>query len=197
MAKIFAGVARAGVDGEIKLVTLTAPGREAGLVDDESIQAWNAGAAKCWNRLRLMFCRTFPGARVEYFRMGELQRRGAIHYHVLIRGIPYLPQSLLSTLAARAGFGPVCDVRLVHDPGYAVGYVGKYVLKDVDAWPAGVRVYSASNEWKLEWETRPSPLRSYAAYGENGEQYLSVSGYGFDSAATKRHRAELRKAVPT
>lgn len=146
MAIVAAGL-RGRVPGAL-LVTLTAPGTAGGLIDVSTIGAWNLGGPKRWNHFITILRRAFPAARIEFYRVAELQGRGAIHYHNIIVGVNFIPHDLLRDLAVRAGFGPVCDVRPVHNSAGGVAYVSKYLLKDVDSWPAGRRVWSCSAGWK-------------------------------------------------
>lgn len=89
-----------------------------------------------WNRLRLNLKR--GGYLAEYAAALEVQERGALHLHLLATG-SYLPVRKLSELAARAGFGPIVDIRAVKRDGpesvkNSAAYVAKelagYVMKD-------------------------------------------------------------------
>ncbi len=89
-----------------------------------------------WSRLRIILKR--GGYLSEYAAALEVQRRGALHLHVLATG-SYVPVRELSRLAVRAGFGPVVDVRAVkgdalEDAKNSAAYVAKelagYVMKD-------------------------------------------------------------------
>ena len=72
-----------------------------------------------WDRLRARLRRLskrHPTPRLrEYAAVVEAQDRGALHLHVVCTG-EYVPQSELSELAANAGFGPIMDIRVLHDP---------------------------------------------------------------------------------
>jgi hypothetical protein len=73
-----------------------------------------------------------------YFWTSEVQERGALHYHILILGTPYLSKKLL---ASWWSYGFI-DVRAVDDIGRAFKYLAKYLWKwghlagDPDALPA-------------------------------------------------------------
>ncbi|WP_448060797.1 replication initiator [Cellulomonas hominis] len=137
-------------------LTLTAPGRYVHYVrpgqrcrctpeGGVDLAAWNADAAARWNRLVLELSRWLgvdvvtydDGGRVHrtmgltYFRAAEVQRRGALHYHVLVRRRDGGPLALspadLRRLALKHGFGHSVDVQRLHD-GHAT-YVAKYVSK--------------------------------------------------------------------
>ena len=66
----------------------------------------------------------FPAARksIQFFRVGEVQARSAIHYHLALRGLQWLPKGLLQKLAVQAGFGYIVDVRLLRNIGGGVNY---------------------------------------------------------------------------
>lgn len=146
-AKLLSGLPREkGVDAV--LATLTAPGWPAG---SPELEVWNEGASECWNRLRLSLSRLYAGARLEYFRVGEYQKRGAKHFHVVIRGVRFVPHEVLERLAVRAGFGPICWVSPVRHRGGVAKYLSKYLLKEVDKWPAGARVFTESRAWRQDW----------------------------------------------
>jgi len=137
---------------------LTAPG---------GVPAWvfNPTASACWNRfttyLRRAWGKTYPD--LQYWRVAELQERGHVHFHVVLRGARYLPISNASgtglrDLAVRAGFGTWVGIRRPRDyPGgvRSVGsYFGKYLLKAYTA-AAGVRkVVTFSQGWRQSWITR-------------------------------------------
>lgn len=95
---------------------------------------WNASAGGRWNRL-VQDLRRELGDKVEYFAAKEVQRRGALHFHVLVRSSDGRPVALsggvLRALAIRHGFGHSVDVQPVA-PNHAA-YVSKYVSKSADA----------------------------------------------------------------
>lgn len=159
------------------MLTLTAPGDKLhGTPSGEvcactpeggvHLPSWNATASARWNR----FCqdlRRLWGIHVQYFKATEVQRRGAIHYHVLIRfpaargTVIHLPT--IRRLAIEHGFGHSVDIAQVVDDA-AAGYVAKYASKAVDQradlpWvnhdgevvkgQARYRVWTASRRWGL------------------------------------------------
>lgn len=80
----------------------------------------------CWNRLRGALVRKFGLSK--FFWVLEFgHEKGRPHLHFLFNC--YIPQRSLSRLAARAGFGPIVDIREVKDGG-GFGYVFKYLKKD-------------------------------------------------------------------
>jgi len=117
-------------------------------VEGTDLAEWNAGASARWNRFlrdlsRLMKAdlvvvgedgREHVRQGVSYFRATEVQRRGALHYHVLLRRVDGRPVTLaradVRRLAIRHRFGHSVDVQRL-EPGHAV-YVAKYVAKSAD-----------------------------------------------------------------
>ena len=173
---------------EVLFVTLTAPGLAGGLTTAEAIEHWNAGAARRWNHFITILRRSFPGAQIEFFRVGELQERGAIHYHNAIAGLQWLPKNVLRRLAVRAGFGPIVDVRTLRSVGGGCAYFAKYMLKDTDRWPPGQRVWSCSAKWRDGGRWRPFVgrfppgtyvVRTATGKGVNGAAYVSVSPWEY------------------
>ena len=98
------------------------------------LASWNATAGKQFNRL-LQDLRRYWGNNVQYFKAAEVQRRGALHYHVLIRSSSFdgwvrtlaITVGELRRLALRHGFGHEVDVQAVQPKHW--GYVAKYASK--------------------------------------------------------------------
>lgn len=134
--------------GEILLVTLTAPG-------DVEVEAWNESAAKCWNTFITYLRRTFPGAQLEFWKVAELQERGAVHYHIVLRGLRWLPVEILRALAVSAGFGRwVWIGRPERRRGGVkglLGYYGKYMVKGTRFWELKQHVSTHSRDWRQGW----------------------------------------------
>ncbi len=152
-ADYFAGVKGVGLD-RLKLVTVTAPG---GGLDCE---AWNVGAAERFHDLVTMLREEYPQLDLQYWKVGEFQVRGALHYHVIVRACRnlFIEKKTLEKLAVHAGFGKVCFVNSI-DPrkggiNGACAYLASYLLQDVEAWPNGKPVVTKSHRWRLVWEDR-------------------------------------------
>jgi len=100
----------------------------------ESETSWTAERAiqKFLDALRHWLNRS--GVQIyAYFWASEVQMtsgRGALHYHVLILGAPYLTKSLLESWWS---FGFV-DIRQVDDMGRAFKYLAKYLWKSGKLW---------------------------------------------------------------
>lgn len=178
---------RAGVLG---MLTLTGPGERAGhlrfipgkggphrpvcgcenlTAGPGGLGAWNATAAKRWNRLRTALRQRYPGAT--FFRAVETQKRGALHLHVLLWTPDGIDLLEVHRLALLAGFGCAIDWEeaTTGSPKKFAHYVSKYVTKSTDTreecpWtvdeidtetgevlaknvPARYRTWSMSRDW--------------------------------------------------
>lgn len=134
-----------------KFLTLTSrPG--------ESPHESRAALASRFREVRRRLERSFPGAEVEYGGMVELTQRGAVHLHVVLRGVPFMPQRTWSTLVARCGFGPVVWIEKVHSGGVGayVAKLGRYMTKAAGAgwWPPHFRRVRFSRDWAPGWVVR-------------------------------------------
>lgn len=91
---------------------------------------WNASSGARWHRL-MQDLRRLLGEDVQYFKGAEVQRRGALHFHVLLRdpaGRPLLLSTgQLRALAIKHGFGHSVDVQRL-EVGHAT-YAAKYASK--------------------------------------------------------------------
>lgn len=194
-ASMLSGLKMSNADERVLFVTVTAPGQADGLDSAEAIAIWNGGASKRWNHLIELVRQAFPADRkeIQFFRVGELQVRGAIHYHLALRGVRWLPKELLQRLAVQAGFGYIVDVRPLRNIGGGVMYFAKYFLKDADKWPSGRRVWSCSAQWRVKWSPR-SPLSGKypAQLLSTGEEFLSVSPWRYDRRESEAERRRLR-----
>ena len=90
------------------------------------VESWEAERAiqKFTDNLR-KYAKRHGGDTLAYFWSAEVQKRGALHYHVLILGLPYLPKELVKVWWP---YGFV-DVRAVDDIGRAFKYLAKYCWK--------------------------------------------------------------------
>jgi hypothetical protein len=145
----------AGVDGvpavEILLVTLTAPGTAKSW-------EWNRTAATRWNAFMTYLRRAFPGAQIAFWKIGERQERGHVHYHIVLRGLRWLPVEVLRALALRAGFGPWVWVGRADRKRGGIrgllGYYGKYMVKGTRLWWLKQHVVTHSQDWRTGWRQR-------------------------------------------
>jgi hypothetical protein len=173
--------------------TITAPGFcEAGCVSfkegrmgeerhtsgcRDACEVWNDGASGRFNRLMERVKRFFPGAKFEYIKAGELQERGAIHYHVALLGLPYFPEELRRRLLVESGFGRLDKIK--HRPTFqwVCWYLTKYFTKSVGptSWRRKERVLTNSKDW-CEWAAREKSQERFERVRclADGEARLSV-----------------------
>lgn len=125
-------------------------------VDKALAAAWNGEASPNFNHLLQDLHREY-GA-FEYFRAVEVQERGLLHYHLVIKvkSAAVWNQSVCRRLATKHAFGS--QVKLDMRPALEKlgGYLAKYVSKSVSErrsapMPEGKtwRVYSASRNWGM------------------------------------------------
>lgn len=181
-------------DGYLYMLTLTAPGRDAHTMPSGEVcpctpdggvdlSLWNPSASARWNRLRTELRRQTPA--LQYLRAVEVQKRGALHLHVLVWSPVPLDKASLRRDAMHYGFGHSLDLAEVV-PGsrqYAY-YVSKYVTKACDQrddvpWRAdcldeetgevrsmrtiaSYRTWSASREWGLTMRALKDLMREQA-----------------------------------
>lgn len=139
-------VARSGlvVGRDGLFITLTAPGDRPHRMPDGrrcpctppggvNLGLWNAELGRRWNRLVTELRRQLGG--LEYVRVVEVQRRGALHVHALLRSSDGRPLALSGARLRRAamllGFGHSVDVQAVASSHAA--YVAKYCAKAADS----------------------------------------------------------------
>ena len=144
---------------------------------------WNASLTKRTNRLLSAIKRGEASPKVrgqraavalEYFQAREVQRRGALHDHVVLVPVAnksrQLDRRMLKRLAMSHGFGHEVDLERIgtskhggskaRSPGRVAGYVSKYVTKAADLrgavpWPcqaygrrqAAFRTWTRSQGW--------------------------------------------------
>jgi hypothetical protein len=142
-------VRRIAVDGcslytgsTIVMVTLTAPGNEQHTMPSGEVcpctpdggvhlAEWNGTCSGRFSRF-VEDVRRMTGVKLQYFRAAEVQKRGALHFHILFR-VPVgmrvrLSLGAVRRLALKHGFGHSVDVTGV-EPERAAGYVAKYASK--------------------------------------------------------------------
>jgi len=154
LARVHAGVQSSALHGrphELKFLTVTAPGvftSALGAADDSAIERWNGTSARCWRRLVALLRGVFPLERIEYVRVSEFQRRGAVHFHALVL-MPYLPKEEFHRLAVEAGFGTSARIEGVRSVSGVARYLTKYLLKSVlgDGHASGAHPVSSSHGW--------------------------------------------------
>jgi len=176
-------VALSGCDlepGASVFVTFTAPGeRQHFLPSGEAcpctppggvdLATWNGRAVDRWNDLSRALARAMGVERFEYFRAVEVQKRGALHLHVLLR-LPRgarITTGMVRRLAIRHGYGHAVDVQVVRD-SRAASYVAKYVSK------ASGQRHEVPYVHRLTGEIGPGRWRTWVASRAWGETMRSV-----------------------
>lgn len=98
-----------------------------------------------------------PFEYVRFFEVGS--KTGMYHYHLGQRG-EFVPQRLLSSMAAKNGLGRVVDIRKCHGkgPGW---YMSKYIAKGLDDIPAGWRKVAASKGFWPTVEASEEPEQGW------------------------------------
>lgn len=89
---------------------------------------WNPAAGETWHRFAVALRRRSAG--VQFFRAAEVQKRGALHHHVLLWSDVALDVHDLQALALAAGYGCVIDLQPLQ--AHHARYVAKYVTKSID-----------------------------------------------------------------
>lgn len=156
LAQMHSGV----IDGrdDYLAILLTAPGKAEGLTSYLAIHDWNGGASRRWHHFMTLLRREYPRRDVQFWRVAELQERGAVHFHVVIRGIRRMSKRRLRRMATQAGFGRFVGIARPAD--YAGGvrsagyYFAKYLLKSFPTGGGVTRMVTMSQGWKLTWVDR-------------------------------------------
>lgn len=135
-----------------KLVTLTYESVETSWKKDGAVRKF-ANDLRTWAKRQ--------GVDIlAYFWSGEVQKRGALHYHILILGAPYISKEQLRAWWSH-GF---VDIRAVRDYVGAFKYLGKYLWKwghlasdpdDLPDWWFYFSIYSKRRYGFSRWFTRP------------------------------------------
>lgn len=187
-----------GVPTGVVFLTLTAPGEgdhylpsgdRCGCSENAGpIGEWNAQAGQRWSWL-MTYLRRHVDASAEYFKATEVQARGALHFHVILRlsaqGLrklrsmwrPKDPTCPLRSLVISRGFGHAIDLQVLDSSpeklSRLTNYVAKYVAKAVDA------------RHEVPWT--PDPDQPQASVRARYRTWTASRGYG-------QTMAELRRA---
>jgi len=144
MAKLHSGLG--GDPDRYLALLLTAPG-------DVNRHYFNAHASHYWHRFWTSANRWFPG--LAYWKVAELQERGHVHFHAILRGRAFVDIEQLKVLAIRSGFGEWVSIKRCSDyPATtkgAAGYFGKYLLKDYLRFYGEPNLVSMSRTWPTNW----------------------------------------------
>jgi hypothetical protein len=101
-------------------------------LDGQNLAGWNPGESACWNRLRLALARLTDGS-LTFIGAVEVQKRGALHRHVVINVDRALLPGEVQALALAAGYGCVFDLQVLTSAASVARYVSKYVTKSAGA----------------------------------------------------------------
>ena len=178
--------------GYLYMLTLTAPGAVPHWMpsgdrcpctgdDGTDLAEWNAGMSAAWNRMRTKVKRDCP--ELQFLKAVEVQKRGALHLHVIVWSPVPLELPPLRRLAMHYGFGHSVDLAFIV-PGSRkhAYYVAKYVTKACDSrssvpWavddvdqetgeitrvqaPGRYRTWSASRGWGLTMRQVKDAIRA-------------------------------------
>lgn len=140
--------------------------------------AWHADVAQRWSWFMTEVRRLLPdGCRVEFLKTWELQARGVLHAHSMMRVEGPVSdrrvRAVFRLARQRWGFGPQmrCDQVDLSDPAStarAAGYVAKYVTKGSDDLPTVARLDRCTGEM------RPGGLRAWSASRRWGDTMAGV-----------------------
>lgn len=185
-----------GAGDEYLAVLLTAPGESAS-------HEFNATASQAWNYFATLLRRGYPGTDIQYWRVAELQARGHVHFHVVVRGLRYLgfcrtrqdrivgrtccgKSGCLRQMALTAGFGSWVGVRRPRDyPGgvRSLGwYFGKYLLKHYQNRIGVTKLVTFSQGWRVGWKRHERDGGGRWLYGGRVGGSWAVLGRAVDLA---------------
>ena len=155
--------------GNYYFLTLTMPGRGFLLRGDAGVEA----AMASWKRLRKWLGVNIPG--FAYYRVAEWQRRGVLHFHVIIRSYRRLilgtqahgsvPPIHVRRAVSRAGFGRMVVMERLYTGARGVAsYCAKYLAKGGEllaktyttALAKKLRLTGYSRDW-IRPEDKPGP----------------------------------------
>jgi len=85
-------------------------------------------------RLRRYLDKQHSGVELKYIAVWERQKRGAIHYHLVLFSFPYTQKKKLQEIW---GHGFVQVNQVDHENPHAIGnYISKYIAKEFNLWEA-------------------------------------------------------------
>lgn len=203
--KIDTGMTQAG---HFYLLTLTAPGDRlhhlpSGAVcpctpeGGTDLGTWNPSAGRLWNRFRTELRRQTP--ELEFSRHVELQKRGAIHLHVIVRSPVPLDRFAIRRLAMRCGFGHSSDLSPIASLRAARAYVTKAVT--------GYVTKAVSDRQAVPWDHDVVDLETGEIRAERSKATYRITSssrsWGMTLKAIKaaqadhRERTHLHRAMET
>jgi len=139
------------------------------VVEADALAIWHAGLALRWSHFMTDF-REVLKVDVQFFKTWELQSRGALHAHAMMRVVGVVTdrrfRAAVRMLSKRYGFGPELNVQHVdlscgQEVARRAGYCAKYASKSADQLTSvrrldvttgevltgGFRAWSSSRRW--------------------------------------------------
>ncbi len=72
------------------------------------------------------------GSYLQYIGVVEFQKRGTVHYHIIIFNLPYIRKTVYKTIRELWGQGRI-DLRMVKKTKTLVSYLSKYMVKESES----------------------------------------------------------------
>lgn len=145
-------------DNKTKFLTLTFK------ENIQDIDYTNSEFKKFIKRLNYKLYKT-KKSQISYLATWEKQKRGAIHYHIILFNFPYIPHK---TLVAIWGHGSVninkIDVDSIENRGR---YISKYFDKDLELKEHKKKAFFKSQNLKLPKETKKLTNKEYDLANKN------------------------------
>ena len=142
---------------------------------------WNGRTPRAWSDFTTYLRRVLPDVDVQFVKVYEPQKRGALHIHAVVRAVGVSERRLKAAcrlVAMRWGFGRQVDVRSVSIGGewYLAKYATKgaemtgvpYMAADGELISPRVRMWSSSRRWGLTMGQLRASQRAWAC-GQGAE----------------------------
>lgn len=168
------------------------------VVEHGAMARWHEGLGQRWSWF-VTEVRRLTGLEVQFFKTFEVQKRGALHIHTMLRVEGVITdrrfRAAIKLAASRWGFGKQVDIKTVdladtETAAKVAGYCAKYASKSSDAL---VDVH------RMDWHTgefRPVGLRSWSASRSWGDTMKSIKLRRCQWAATSGATAAAGDPLP-
>lgn len=157
----------------LSFVTITCRGYHS---PEQTIAALNR-----WHRVRKRIA--YYHGPTEYLVIPERHKNGRVHLHGIFATQAPIKQRWLKDHAFFSGFGYIANVKPVGQPLQVIGYISKYIDKQltIRQWPPRFRRVRKSTGWPMPDKTELPDWR-YEAYTSAGDAFWNVylledSGY--------------------
>lgn len=146
------------------------------VVESLALALWHDGVGQRWSWF-VTELRRLSGVDVQFFKTWELQKRGALHLHSMMRPDGVISdrrfRACIRLAASRYGFGGQVDVQVFSlsdtlQAARKAGYVAKYASKSADDLPTVARCDRATGE------IRSVGLRSWSSSRRWGDTMASI-----------------------